>query len=119
MPMQKDTLKEYTVVEQMPVFPGGQDALMQWLINKISEIKTDSSCIPFKIYISFTVGANGAVMNPDVKTTSTYPVDCVIPAFYEKQISEEILKMPLWTPGKQNGEAVRVRFRIPIAFDYN
>ncbi len=114
----KDTLKEFSVVEVMPEFPGGETALMQWLVEKITYLKADSACIPIKIFISFTIDTTGAVINPDIKTTSTFPVDCIISDSYEKSVASEILKMPLWIPGKQNGKPVRVRYKVPIAFDW-
>jgi hypothetical protein len=114
----KDTVREYTVVEEMPKFPGGDEAFYQWINQHVKLHQTDSACIPIKIFISFTVDSTGAILNPDVRTTSTFPVDCAISDEYPKTLAAEISKMPLWTPGKQNGKPVRVRFQLPVNIDW-
>lgn len=117
-PDKKDTIKEYSLVEDMPMFPGGDEAFFQWLNQHVKCSHADSTCIPIKVFILFTVDTTGAIINPDVITTSTFPVDCAITDEYTKSLAAEVLKMPIWTPGRQHGKAVRVRFRLPVNINW-
>lgn len=103
----KDSI--YFSVEQQPEFPGGMNALMQFIGKNIQypEIaKRDS--LQGKVYIQFTVEKDGSVS--DVIAKRGFNAEC------EKEAIRVFKMMPNWIPGKQKGEPVRVSFMMPINF---
>lgn len=108
---EKDSV--FTVVKQMPEFPGGVDALMQYLganIKYPEQAKKDS--IQGRVFVSFVVEKDGKV--DEVKVLRGIGSGC------DKESVRVISTMPDWTPGRnENGEAVRVAYNIPIKFALN
>lgn len=96
-------------VDEMPHFPDGMAGLMQYLSTNVrypedaKESGTQGSVI-----VSFIVEKDGSISNAKV-TKPTY-----------SSLDEEALRvvsaMPKWVPGKQNGEAVRVKYAVPVSF---
>ncbi len=107
---QYNTEKEvFTVVEQMPVFPGGTDKLMSYLSSNITyPVKAKQEGIQGRVFVSFVVEADGAVSN--VKVLRGIGGGC------DQEAIRVVSAMPKWTPGMQRGEAVRVRYNLPIKF---
>ena len=97
------------MVEQMPKFPGGQSALMQWLSTnmKYPKIAAENG-IEGRVYVSFIVRSTGEIT--DIKIARS-----VDPSLDEEAI-RTISRMPKWIPGKQGGEAVNVRYTMPLTF---
>lgn len=106
----EDTISApYSVVEQMPEFPGGQSALYKYLQTSIKypRIATENG-IQGKVFVNFVVDRNGGISNVKVVRGVDTSLD---------QEAVRVVKlMPKWIPGKQNGEAVRVSFTLPINF---
>lgn len=99
----------YTVVEQMPQFPGGDEARTQYMINSIKyPDEARKKNIQGTVYITFIVEENGAVSN--VKILRGIGGGCDEEAF------RVIREMPAWVPGKQKGKTVRVQYNMPIKF---
>ena len=97
------------MVEEMPVFPGGEEAMMTWIL---SNTKYPAEAVKEKIsglvLVSFTVTSTGKVQ--DVKAVrSVYPA-------LDAEAVRVIKSMPDWKPGKQNGKAVDVEFTVPVQF---
>ena len=99
----------FDMVEQMPKFPGGQSALMQWLSTnmKYPKIAAENG-IEGRVYVSFIVRSTGEIT--DIKIARS-----VDPSLDEEAI-RTISRMPKWIPGKQGGEAVNVRYTMPLTF---
>lgn len=99
----------YTVVEQMPEFPGGESALMKYLSTSIKypRIATENG-VQGKVFVQFVVDKNGSISNVKV----VRGVDSALDA----EALRVVKSMPKWIPGKQNGETVRVSYTIPINF---
>jgi len=99
----------FVVVEEMPEFPGGTMALLEYLR---SNIKYPKECrdnnIQGRVLVSFIVGKDGKITNPEI-------VQGVDPALDAEAI-KVVAAMPEWKPGTQNGEKVRVQYTIPINF---
>jgi periplasmic protein TonB len=106
----EDTISApYVVVEQMPEFPGGESALRNYLSTSVKYPKIAlENGIQGKVYISFVVDTNGGISNVKV----TRGIDTAL----DKEAIRVIKAMPKWIPGKQNGQAVRVSFTLPINF---
>ena len=102
----------YDVVEEMPKFPGGMQALIQYLTKAIkypeeSEAKGEQG----RVVCTFVVEADGKVSN-------TMIAKGVAPAL-DKEAERVVSSMPNWIPGKQNGQNVRVNYTLPITFVVN
>ena len=101
--------KVFDVVEQMPSFPGGPSALMEWLSNNVKyPVVAQENGVQGRVVVSFVVERDGSIT--DVKV-----VRGVDPSL-DREASRVVRAMPRWIPGKQNGSAVRVKYNVPAAF---
>lgn len=102
----------FMVVEDMPEFPGGTVALMDYLRKNI---KYPSICrennIQGKVLIQFIVDKDGSITSPEVVRT--------VNPYLDKEALRVISGMPKWKPGSQRGKNVRVRFTVPVNFKLN
>jgi len=99
----------YNVVEQMPVFPGGETALPAYLGKEIKyPAEAAQKGIQGKVYVTFVVGKDGSVTNAKI----VRGVDPMLDA----EALRVVKAMPKWTPGQQSGKVVAVQFTIPINF---
>ena len=102
----------FMVVEDMPEFPGGTAALLEYLRKNI---KYPAICrennIQGRVIVSFVVNKDGAIVDPEV-------VKSVNPSL-DKEAVRVISTMPNWKPGMQRGKAVRVKYTVPVNFRMN
>jgi protein TonB len=102
----------FMVVENMPVFPGGDLGLMKYIQRNVKypPIAKEYN-ITGKVYVSFIVDKSGSVTNVKIVRG------------VDKNLDSEALRvvksLPKYKPGKQRGKAVRVMFTIPINFTLN
>lgn len=102
----------FDVVEVMPQFPGGQIAMLQYLMKNIKyPEQAMKEGIQGRVAVRFIVEKDGSIS--DVK-----PILSVHPLL-NKEAVRVVESMPKWTPGKQNGKPVRVRFNVPVMFKLN
>ncbi len=99
----------YDIVEENPRFPGGEEACMKWLSDNI---KYPPICVEQgvqgRVYAQFVVNKDGSIV--DIKIVRS-------PDPYLSKEAERVLKMmPKWSPGKQRGKPVRVKFSLPVMF---
>lgn len=99
----------FTVYEEMPQFPGGDDSLYSY-INKNLQFPEQAyiNKVEGKVYVQFVVGVDGKVTEPKVLRGIGYGCD--------KEAIRLLKNMPIWKPGMQNGKPVRVRFNLPVKF---
>ena len=106
------TDKVYEVCEQMPTFPGGDAALMKYLSENVKypalAIKAQEQG---RVVVSFTVEKDGAISDVKVARSVTPSLDA--------EAVRVVKAMPKWTPGKQGGQLVRVRYNVPVSFKLN
>lgn len=101
--------KIFQVVEDQPEFPGGMEALMKHLSKEIKYPKeAQDKGTQGRVIVQFVVRKDGSITDAKVMK----PVDPLLDAEALRVVSE----MPNWTPGKQRGEAVNVRFTLPVMF---
>jgi protein TonB len=101
--------KVWDVVEQQPSFPGGNAALMSWLSSNIHYPPVaEENGIQGRVVVSFVVEPDGSISNVQV-------VRGVDPSL-DKEAIRVTKAMPKWIPGKQNGQAVRVKYNLPVTF---
>ena len=104
-----DEEKVYDVVEQMPSFPGGTAAMMEFIKRtKVYPVSALKQNIQGRVIITFIVEKDGSLTKAKV-VKSVYPA-------LDKEALRVVKKMPKWMPGKQNGNAVRVKYALPITF---
>lgn len=102
----------YDVVEQMPSFPGGISGLRTYLNQNIRyPAEAQETCAQGRVVVSFVVGKDGHISDVTV-------VRSVEPSL-DKEAVRVVRNMPRWTPGKQGGEPVRVRYTVPVSFRLN
>ena len=99
----------FMVVEDMPEFPGGTAALMQYLQKNI---KYPAICrennIQGRVLIQFVVNRDGSIVDPEVVRS--------VDPHLDKEALRVISSMPKWKPGLQRGKPVRVKFTVPVNF---
>ena len=99
----------FDVVEVMPQFPGGQIAMLKYIMENIKyPEQAMKEGIQGRVAVRFIVEKDGSIS--DVK-----PILSVHPLL-NKEAVRVVESMPKWTPGKQNGKPVRVRFNLPVMF---
>ena len=99
--------KVFDVVEQKPMFPGGDAALMQWLSSNIKyPVIAAENGVQGRVVCQFVVEKDGSVSGVTV-------VKSIDPSL-DKEAVRVIKSMPKWTPGKQNGQNVRVKYTLPV-----
>jgi len=101
--------KIFTSVEQVPEFPGGMAALQKYLANNIrypAAAKEDG--IQGRVVLQFVVDKDGSVTNIVIQRD--------IGGGCGKEAVRVVSSMPKWKPGKQNGQAVKVYYTLPVSF---
>lgn len=99
----------FTVVEEMPSFPGGTGELMKFLSKNIKypEIAAENG-IKGRVMVSFVVNKDGKIVDVQV-------IRGVDPSL-DKEAVRVVKSMPAWKPGKQSGKPVRTRYTLPVMF---
>ena len=99
----------FTVVDQMPEFPGGMNRLAEYLATNIRypQLARESG-IQGRVFINFVVEADGSVTN--VRVIRSLGGGC------DEEAMRVVRNMPRWTPGRQRGRAVRVSYNLPVNF---
>ena len=101
--------KIFTVVEQMPSFPGGDVALMQYLSRNIKYPPfAEENNIQGRVICTFVVERDGSVSDIRIKRSVDPSLD--------KEAIRVVSGMPRWIPGRQNGQMVRVKYTLPVTF---
>ena len=112
--IEKDAASEnegtvYSTVEQMPMFPGGMQAAMEFLGKNMKyPVAAQKAKIEGRVIVQFVVDKDGSITKAQV-------VNSVSPELDAEAIRVVSL-MPKWNPGKQRGKAVPVMFTMPITF---
>lgn len=106
---QSEAPEIFTMVEQIPQFPGGDNALLDYLQTTIRYPKAArKEGREGKVYTKFVVNENGSISDAIVERSAGKDLDA--------EALRVLSAMPKWTPGKQNGRAVKVYMRLPILF---
>ena len=111
-PQPVNSTRVYDVVEQMPSFPGGISGLMTYLNqNTRYPAVAQENGVQGRVVVSFVVGKDGHISDVTVLRSVDPSLD--------KEAIRVVRNMPRWTPGKQGGEPVRVRYNVPVSFRLN
>ena len=99
----------YNAVEQVPEFPGGMPAMMEFLQTNIKYPKDAiKQNVGGRVMVMFVVETDGSLSNVRVARK-------VFPSL-DAEAVRVVKAMPKWKPGKEKGRAVRVNFTMPIVF---
>ena len=99
----------YDVVEQMPEFPGGMPAMIEFLQTNLkypSDAKKQN--VGGRVLVMFVVETDGTISNVRVAKN-------VFPSL-DAEAVRVVKAMPKWNPGKEKGKPVRVNFSLPIVY---
>ena len=100
----------FVVVESMPEFPGGQQAMMKYVAENIKyPVIAQENGIQGRVICQFVVEKDGKVSDIQVVRSSGE-------ASLDKEAVRVINSMPKWKPGKQRGKPVRVKYTVPVNF---
>lgn len=100
----------FVIVETMPEFPGGQQALFKYLSENVKyPAIAQENGIQGRVICQFVVNKDGAIVDVEVVRSGGDPS-------LDKEALRVIKSMPKWKPGKQRGKAVRVKYTVPVNF---
>jgi protein TonB len=108
-PVEEGAEQIYDIVEEMPEYPGGQEAMFKFLSQSIvyPQEMVDAG-VRGRVYVEFIVRQDGGITDATVLRGVAGPLD--------QEAIRVVKTMPKWMPGRQNGKPVDVRYRLPIAF---
>ena len=99
----------FQVVEEMPEFPGGMAECMKWLNQNIKyPADAKEKGVQGRVIVQFVVEKDGTIVNAKVVRGVDPDLDA--------EALRVVNQSPKWKPGKQKGEAVRVKYTLPIMF---
>lgn len=99
----------FFIVEDMPEFPGGEEALRKFIATSVKyPVIAQENGIQGRVYVSFVVNTKGKVT--DVKIARGVDPNL------DKEAIRVVNSMPAWKPGRQRGKAVKVSYTVPINF---
>ena len=100
----------FVVVESMPEFPGGQQALFKYLSENVKyPVIAQENGIQGRVICQFVVNKDGSIVDVEVVRSGG-------DASLDKEAVRVIKTMPKWKPGKQRGKPVRVKYTVPVNF---
>ena len=108
-PAEPDNDSIYQIVEEIPQFPGGENAMMKHVSqNIVYPEEAKEKGIQGRVFVSFVIEKDGSVSN--VKVLRGIGGGC------DEEAVRAISSMPKWKPGKMKGKPVRVNYQIPVMF---
>jgi periplasmic protein TonB len=104
-----DEGKIFTIVEEMPTFPGGEEKMAEYIQKnlKYPAIARENG-ISGRVYVTFVVDKDGKVTNAKILRG--------IGGGCDEEALRVVRSMPEWKPGRQNGRSVQVQCNLPVAF---
>ena len=101
--------KVFDTVEQMPEYPGGMQAMIAFLQTNMKYPEDAAKQkVEGRVMVQFIVETDGSVSDVHVAKQ-------VFPSLDAEAI-RVVQAMPKWTPGKEKGQVVRVKYNLPIVF---
>ncbi len=106
-----DENKIYNVVEQMPEYPGGQAALLKFIVDNLRYPEEMVGCFQGSVRVRFYVDTLGHVCDPQIVRGLDSALD--------SEVLRVVRLFPDFIPGQHEGEKVNVYMNLPISFDPN
>lgn len=109
IPMASEQPLNFRLVQQMPEFPGGGSAFIQWLTRQLRYPPlAQSQRIQGRVVVSFIVNKDGSIA--DVKLEKS------VNALLDREALRVIRMMPRWKPGVHNNQPCRTMVAVPVVF---
>lgn len=97
------------IVEQLPEYPGGMSAFIEWLTKNLKYPESArAQKIQGKVVVTFIINKDGTISNAKIAKS--------VDAALDREAMRVVKLMPKWKPGIQNNEPCRTMFAIPIVF---
>ena len=99
----------YAMLENPPQFPDGENAMMEWIMKNVqypegAKARGEAG----RVTVSFIINKDGKVVNGKVERGVSTELD--------QEALRVVSIMPNWTPGKQKGVPVDVKYVLPVSF---
>lgn len=108
-PVEKEPASCVEFADQMPQYPGGQEALAKYMNESVKYTKeAQKQKIEGTVYVKFTVTKTGKIQDIQPQNDIGYGLD--------DQAYKAIDQMPKWIPGEHDGKPVDVELTLPINF---
>ena len=91
-----------------PCFPGGDEALLEFLDKNVSYPEDFEGCASGRVIVSFTVDVDGSIIEPKVEKSVCYELD--------REAIRVVGLMPKWVPAKENGKNIKALHTISVIF---
>ena len=99
----------YEIVEVMPVFPGGQTGMMKYLSDNIKyPEEAQEAGIEGRVFTRFVINEDGSVSDVEI-LRGVHPL-------LDAEAIRVVKTMPKWTPARQDGKTVKVKYALPLVF---
>ena len=109
IPVASEQPLNFRIVQQMPEFPGGGSAFIQWLTRQLRYPPlAQSQRIQGRVVVSFIVNKDGSIA--DVKLEKS------VNALLDREALRVIRMMPRWKPGVHNNQPCRTMVAVPVIF---
>ena len=109
VPVASEQPLNFRIVQQMPEFPGGGSAFIQWLTRQLRYPPlAQSQRIQGRVVVSFIVNKDGSIA--DVKLEKS------VNALLDREALRVIRMMPRWKPGVHNNQPCRTMVAVPVVF---
>jgi protein TonB len=100
----------FVVVEKMPEFPDGQAAMFQYLKDNLQyPQKAKDAGITGRAICQFVINTDGTICDVEIVRSAGNEL-------LDAEAVRLVQSMPIWTPGMQRGENVRVKYTVPVNF---
>jgi len=96
----------FVVVEKDPEFPGGMEALYQWIGTNYQWPPTGDCQAQGTVYVTFIIEKDGSVSHAKILRD--------IGCGHGQAVLDMVQHMPKWKPGTQRGKKVRVQYNLPV-----
>ncbi len=109
IPVASEQPLNFRIVQQMPEFPGGGSAFIQWLTRQLRYPPlAQSQRIQGRVVVSFIVNKDGSIA--DIKLEKS------VNALLDREALRVIRMMPRWKPGVHNNQPCRTMVAVPVVF---
>jgi len=99
----------YTIVEEMPSYPGGEAGLLEYLSKNLRyPYSAKASKIENKVICCFFIEKDGSLKQPTVLQSANPLLD--------REALRVLLTLPKWIPAKKHGQPIRVKYILPVSF---
>lgn len=106
-PIEEVITGPFTVVEEMPEFPGGKEAFQKFLVRHLRQPDNLDEGVKVMVRVRFVIDEEGRIGKLQILESGDG---------LEKEVVRVVNKMPVWKPGRQNGRKVSVYFILPVTF---